>query len=88
MEGCEAEGGGVMCMSAGEDAAAKKRIAELEARLRWNPLSEQLPEDSDRLILSLEFGKIPHISWARCVRNNPQIFSHWREIGELPEVGG
>ena len=64
------------------------KIAELEARLRWIPLSEQLPEDSDRLILSLEFGKIPHISWARCVRNNPQIFSHWREIGELPEVGG
>ena len=63
------------------------RIAELEEKQRWIPVSERLPEEKQTVLALDKTGTAYHWEYARSLSNIfVSDYTHWMPLPEPPEV--
>jgi len=62
------------------------RIAELEEKQRWIPVSERLPEEKQTVLALDKTGTAYHWEYSRSLSNIfVSDYTHWMPLPELPE---
>lgn len=65
------------------------RIAELEEKQRWIPVSERLPEEKQTVLALDKTGTAYHWEYSRSLSNIfVSDYTHWMPMPEPPEVKG
>lgn len=63
------------------------RIAELEEKQRWIPVSERLPEEKQTVLALDKTGTAYHWEYSRSLSNIfVSDYTHWMPLPQLPEV--